>query len=84
MNLKNDRFLTPEVLFSPQDIGLEQGGVADMVKQIYSQRVPPQFQNQLLKNIIISGGNTKIQGFKDRLKHEIKEEGRLPNCANKL
>ena len=44
--------------------------------------MPPQFQNQLLNNIVICGGNTKINGFKERLKHEMEEEGRLPNCVN--
>ena len=32
IHLTNDRFLTAEVLFSPQDIGIEQGGIPDMIK----------------------------------------------------
>jgi hypothetical protein len=32
LNLTNDRFQTAEVLFSPQDIGIDQGGIPDMIK----------------------------------------------------
>ncbi len=46
--------------------------------------MPPQFQNQLIKNIVISGGNTQIKGFKERLMHDIEKERRFPNFVNQV
>jgi hypothetical protein len=31
VNVANERFIVPEVLFSPQDIGIDEGGLGDMV-----------------------------------------------------
>ena len=32
VNVTNEQFLVPEVLFSPNDIGINQGGIADTIK----------------------------------------------------
>ena len=63
VNLTNERFLVPEVLFRPNDIGLQQGGIAEMIREVLMERVPQQFQNLCFKNILIGGGNMKIPGF---------------------
>ena len=34
VTLTNERYLVPEVLFNPTDIGMIEGGIAEMVKQI--------------------------------------------------
>lgn len=84
VNIANEAFQVPEVIFTPSDIGISEGGLADMVKQISSQRVPSSFENLILSNIIIGGGSTKFRGFKDRLKHEIENEGRLTDQIRKV
>ena len=73
--------MIPEVLFSPKDIGIDQGGIPDMIKQISTQKVPTVFESMLFNNIIVGGGNTKIPGFKNRLQFELEANGRLPDTA---
>ena len=64
INLTNERFLVPEVLFSPTDIGINQLGIGEIIKEITSKRVPSSFEHIMFRNIVIGGGNTKTPGFK--------------------
>ena len=73
----------PEILFSPSDIGINQGGIADTIKQITQTRIPASFEHLMFKNIIIGGGNTRIPGFKNRLQYELDENGYLPDQVKK-
>jgi actin-related protein 6 len=63
----NERFLVPEVLFSPSDIGINQGGIADTIKEVTRNRIPSSMEHIMFKNIVIGGGNTRIPGFRNRL-----------------
>lgn len=83
VNLTNERFLVPEVLFRPNDIGLQQGGIAEMIHQVINQRIPAQFQNLSYKNILVAGGNARIPGFAERLGHEIDHHGLLNDMVDK-
>jgi actin-related protein len=51
------------VLFKPSDIGINEGGIADMISQITSSRVPYTMEPVLLSNIVVGGGNSRIPGF---------------------
>jgi actin-related protein len=59
------------VLFKPSDIGINEGGISDMIAQITSSRVPYTMEPVMLSNLIVGGGNTRIPGFGQRLRNEI-------------
>ena len=66
MTLGNERFTAPELLFNPMDIGLRQPGIPEMVIQSMSA-VPTGLWPAMLANILVVGGNAKMQGFMARL-----------------
>ena len=62
----NERFQVPEILFKPGDIGMREGGLADVViESIFS--LPTSLQPVMFENILVVGGNAKIPGFLQRL-----------------
>jgi len=71
ITLRNERFTVPELLFNPTDIGLRQSGVAQLVLESLSA-VPVGLWPGFLANIIVVGGNAKIEGFILRLQLEIR------------
>ena len=66
MTLGNERFTVPELLFSPRDVGMKQAGLPDVVFQSLSG-VPTGLWPAMLANIYVTGGNSKISGFVERL-----------------
>lgn len=64
--LGNERFTVPEILFNPQDIGLQQPGIPDMIMQCLSV-IPTGLHPSFLANIFVVGGNALIPGFIERL-----------------
>ena len=66
MTLGNERFTAPELLFNPMDIGLRQLGIPEMVMQSMSA-VPTGLWPAMLANILVIGGNARMQGFMARL-----------------
>ncbi|KAF2457830.1 actin family [Lineolata rhizophorae] len=70
--LGNERFVVPELLFNPADIGMQEAGIVGMVFESLSQ-IPPSLWQAMLGNVLIVGGNTKIQGFTDRFRRELRE-----------
>ncbi|KAF7319624.1 hypothetical protein HMN09_00302800 [Mycena chlorophos] len=66
----NERFSVPEVIFRPDDIGLEQAGLADTVAASISL-LPEDIQGMFWANIGLIGGNTKFPGFRTRLLREL-------------
>ena len=66
MTLGNERFLVPEVLFNPGDVGMKQEGLPATVLQSLSG-LPPGLWPAMLANILVVGGNSKIEGFMSRL-----------------
>lgn len=66
MTLGNERFTVPELLFTPSDVGMKQAGIPEVVIQSL-ERVPEQFRDLLLANVIVVGGNANIPGFLERL-----------------
>lgn len=71
MTLGNERFTTPEIVFSPSDIGSQQPGLTDCVIQSLS-KLPPLVQATMLANTIVVGGNARIPGFVERLQDELR------------
>ena len=66
MTLVNERFTVPELLFNPSDIGIRQSGLPETVMQSLSG-LPPGLWPVMLANILLVGGNSKIEGFVERL-----------------
>ena len=66
MTLGNERFTVPELLFNPGDVGMKQAGLPETVLQSLSG-VPTGLWPALLANLFVTGGNSKIPGFMERL-----------------
>lgn len=69
--MENERFSVPEVLFQPSDIGFEQAGVAEAVAQSILSLYPIE-QELCSANIILTGGNVRFSGFKERFDRELR------------
>lgn len=68
--MNNERFTVPELVFRPDDIGLDQGGLAEMI--VFSiSKLPSDLQGMFWSNIGLIGGNTKFKGFRERLTSEL-------------
>ncbi|KAK9477763.1 actin family [Lipomyces japonicus] len=72
LQLVNERFSIPEVLFNPQDIGIQQAGLPEAVLQATNAVPDEDVRALLLSNIIVIGGNTKFPGFSERLRNELR------------
>lgn len=70
LTLRNERFVIPELLFHPSDVGMRQPGLADLVMQSLST-LPIGLWPGLLANIVVVGGNALFDGFIQRLQKEI-------------
>ncbi|KAL2149220.1 hypothetical protein VTH82DRAFT_8568 [Thermothelomyces myriococcoides] len=70
LTLRNERFVVPELLFNPSDIGLRQPGLADVVMQSLSV-LPIGLWPGLLANIVVVGGNSRFENFIQRLQMEL-------------
>lgn len=66
MTLGNERFTVPELLFNPGDVGMKQEGLPGTVLQSLSG-LPTGLWPAMLANILVVGGNSKIEGFMTRL-----------------
>jgi len=70
LNMGPERLL-PELLFRPNDLGLQQGGVAETLVQAL-QAAPEDLWAPLSRRILVTGGNTKFKGFLPRLHAEAR------------
>ncbi|OVA08322.1 Actin-related protein [Macleaya cordata] len=64
------RFQCPEVLFDPGRIGMESGGIHQIVHKSIS-RCDMDIRRDMYANVVLSGGNTLIPGLADRLAREL-------------
>jgi len=78
LTLRNERFVVPELLFHPTDIGMRQPGLGDIVMQSLSG-LPIGLWPGLLANIVAVGGNTLFENFIQRLQTEVLE--RVPDAC---
>ncbi|GLC40786.1 hypothetical protein PLESTB_000022800 [Pleodorina starrii] len=69
--LNNERFMVPELLFHPDDIGLGQAGVAEAVVQAVTA-THPALAPLLYSNVVLTGGVSGCPGFKDRFSAELR------------
>ncbi|KAG5918364.1 Actin- protein 6 [Claviceps africana] len=70
LTLRNERFVVPELLFHPPDAGIQQPGLADLVRMSLEE-LPFGLWPGLLANIVVVGGTTLFDGFIQRLQREV-------------
>ncbi|KAG9693640.1 Actin/actin-like protein, partial [Aureobasidium melanogenum] len=68
--LANERFVVPEMLFTPSDIAMPQSGIAETILQSL-QCLPELLWQPMLANILLVGGNTLIPGFVERVEKGV-------------
>jgi actin-related protein len=68
--IDNERFRAPEALFCPSFLGMECGGVHDMVFQSI-MKCDVDIRKDLYSNIVVAGGCSMFEGFAERLSREI-------------
>merc|ERR1712129_92511 len=77
------RFATPEILFAPQQIGLErETGLQHLVFDGV-MACDIDLRRELLKNIVICGANLMFDGIAKRIKNEVSNlsaDNNLQNC----
>ena len=72
INIGNERYMAPEIIFQPYLIGLSAEGLHKVLFNSI-KRCDVCIRVQLYSNIIMAGGNTMFDGMPDRLQHEIKQ-----------
>ena len=72
LTLTNERFIVPELLFRPSDIGLTQGGIPEAFMECV-RAMPSDMQTLLVANTLVIGGNSNIPGFYQRLQKELRK-----------
>ena len=71
LRMGNERFMVPEALFHPADIGLNQAGVAEVVTQAV-RSVATDLRAMMYANVIVAGGCAAFPGFKERFEAELR------------
>lgn len=71
IKLSEELFRCPEILFQPQLNGINKKGID---QEIYDTIMDcdKMIQEDMFKNIVITGGSTKIKGFVERIEKEIR------------
>ncbi|OWM65935.1 hypothetical protein CDL15_Pgr015360 [Punica granatum] len=70
-DLMNERFIVPEMIFRPSDLGMNEAGLAEcIVRSVNSCH--PLLHPVLYESIILTGGSTLFPWFVDRLEKELR------------
>ncbi|KAM0748454.1 actin-like protein [Meredithblackwellia eburnea MCA 4105] len=72
IRLGPERHRAPELLFTPELVGLEYSGVHQVIIDSINC-ADLDLRKSLFSNIVLSGGCTLVKGFGDRLLHETKK-----------
>lgn len=70
-NLTNERFLVPEMIFCPADLGMNQAGLAECIIKAVDA-CHPYLHPVLFESIILTGGSTLFPRFAERLERELR------------
>ena len=71
MTMGNERFMVPEALFHPSDVGLNQAGVAEATAQAVSATAP-ELRGLMFANVVLAGGCANLPGFRERFVSELR------------
>ncbi|KAG9490571.1 hypothetical protein GDO78_006089 [Eleutherodactylus coqui] len=72
LRLTNERFAVPEILFQPSDIGIQEMGIPEAIVHSINN-LPEEMQPHFFKNIVLTGGNSLLPGFKGRVYSEVRK-----------
>jgi len=73
LHLNVERIRVPEVVFQPSIAGLDQAGIVEIASTILTERLADNaHQQDILKDIFLTGGNTLFEGFEERLRKELR------------
>eukprot|EP01083_Nonionella_stella_P027617 76081_1 len=72
INVGPERFRGPEILFTPELIGLEYGGVHQCLTRSI-QKADLDLRRTLYSQIVLAGGSTMFPGYGDRLLSEVRK-----------
>ncbi|XP_039250320.2 actin-related protein 5-like [Styela clava] len=68
--IRVERHQALEILFQPSLVGYDQAGIGEVMETIFNS-YPEDTQNQMAKNVLITGGNTQYHGFRHRIEAEL-------------
>lgn len=71
LRINNERFVIPEVLFHPSDIGIQQMGVAEAILDAINN-CPEETRPHLFSNIVICGGSAAFEGMQLRIQKDVR------------
>jgi len=71
LTVKEAQFSAPELLFRPIMAGNSGFGVHQLIEQAFNA-VDVETRNDMIENIVLSGGNTLFPNFAERLEDELK------------
>lgn len=72
LRLTNERFAVPEILIHPSDIGIQEMGIPEAIVHSINN-LPEEMHPHFYKNIILTGGNSYLPGFKERVYSEVRK-----------
>ena len=70
IKVESERFMAPEIMFSPNIIDVESPGVSEMCFNCIQEN-DLDSRMTMYENIVLSGGSTMFPGFGERLKRDI-------------
>ncbi|XAR66875.1 hypothetical protein NMG60_11013243, partial [Bertholletia excelsa] len=70
-SLTNERFLVPEMIFRPADLGMNEAGLAECIVRAVNS-CHPLLHPVLYESIILTGGSTLFPRFTERLERELR------------
>ncbi|KAI9351645.1 actin-like protein ARP6 [Pilaira anomala] len=70
--MNNERFMIPEILMHPSDIGLNQAGIPEAITQSVNA-CDTLTHGLLYANIVLVGGNANIPGYQERIENELRK-----------
>ncbi|KAI4344152.1 hypothetical protein L6164_011416 [Bauhinia variegata] len=70
-DVTNERFLVPEMIFHPADLGMNQAGLAECIVRAVNS-CHPHLHPVLYESIILTGGSTLFPQFAERLERELR------------
>ncbi|XWS27031.1 hypothetical protein CRYUN_Cryun26dG0080900 [Craigia yunnanensis] len=70
-DLTNERFLVPEMIFQPADLGMNEAGLAECIFRAVNA-CHPYLHPVLYQSIILTGGSTLFPRFAERLEKDLR------------
>ncbi|KAI8329659.1 actin-related protein 6 [Chlamydoabsidia padenii] len=70
--MNNERFMIPEALMHPSDIGMNQAGIPETIMESI-QACDPELHGLLSANIVLVGGNAKFPGYQQRIESDLRQ-----------